>query len=168
MKYHGTHGSSEVWIEARSNVHPIRGHADGLTVEADLDVSGGQLNLRHAPRARLELAVIRLESGNALQDMEMLRRIDAQKYPSIVAELVSVCEGRTPGTYDLDADLTLHGVTRRLPVQARWDSRGKGLSIECEFELDVRGFDVTPPPRLFGMEVYPVVGVKVRLMLEPA
>jgi hypothetical protein len=61
---------SQVWIEARSSLHPIHGQGTGIQGEAELEVTDGQIDLSVPPRGRIEFPVERLSSGNALQDME--------------------------------------------------------------------------------------------------
>src|SRR5215211_127529 len=84
---------SRVWIDARSSLHPIHSESTGLEgfIDADLADSGGVDPARDVPgrlvRGRLTLPLRRLSSGNPLYDREMLRRVDARRHPSIVAEL---------------------------------------------------------------------------------
>ena len=67
---------SKVWIDARSSLHPIHSETGGLEgwFQAEL-LGGGRLNPTVTPRARLELPVERLSSGNPLYDREMRRRV---------------------------------------------------------------------------------------------
>jgi polyisoprenoid-binding protein YceI len=157
---------SQVWIEARSSLHPIHGEGTGIQGEAELEVNDGKIDLGAPPKARIELPVERLRSGNALQDMEMRRRIEAQKYPTIIGELVKATALSQPNRYRLQGDLTFHGITRRLEadVMAIVDEQ-EVLSVEGEYVLDVRGFGVTPP-RILGLQVYPEVKVRVRAVAE--
>jgi polyisoprenoid-binding protein YceI len=157
---------SQVWIEARSSLHPIHGEGTGLQGEAELQETDGKIDLSVLPKARIELPVERLRSGNALQDMEMRRRIEAQKYPTIIGELVKATALSQPNRYRLQGDLTFHGITRRLEadVTATFDGQGV-LLVEGEYVLDVRGFGVTPP-RILGLQVYPEVKVRFRVVAE--
>lgn len=157
---------SQLWIEARSSLHPIHGEGIGIEGEADLEVDDGRIALSAVPKARIGLPVERLRSGNALQDMEMRRRIEAQKYPAIVGELVKATALSRPGRYRLQGDLTFHGITRRLEADVMATLSGQGvLVVEGEYILDVRGFGVTPP-RILGLQVYPEVKVRFRVVAE--
>ena len=75
---------SRVWIEARSNVHPIHTEADGLEGWLDLDIGDGTINVDQPLLGHLEFPVENLKSGNAFEDRELQRRIDARRYPTIV------------------------------------------------------------------------------------
>jgi polyisoprenoid-binding protein YceI len=157
---------SQLWIEARSSLHPIHGEGTGIQGEAELEVSDGKIDLSAPLKARIELPVERLRSGNALQDMEMRRRIEAQKYPTIIGELVKATALSQPNRYRLQGDLTFHGITRRLEadVGATLDGQ-RVLRVEGEYVLDVRSFGVTPP-RILGLQVYPEVKVRFRVVAE--
>ena len=78
---------SRVWIDARSNVHPIHTEADGLEGWVELDIDDGTVNVDQTPRGHLEYPVENLKSGNALEDRELRRRIDTRRYPTITGEL---------------------------------------------------------------------------------
>jgi len=157
---------SHVWIEARSSLHPIHGQGTGIRGEAELEVTDGQIDLSVPPRGRIEFPVERLSSGNTLQDMEMRRRVEARKYPTITCELVKVTALSEPNRYRVQFDLTFHGIARRLEadVAATLDPQGV-LVLEGECVLDVRGFGVTPP-RILGLQVYPEVKVRARVVAE--
>jgi polyisoprenoid-binding protein YceI len=157
---------SQIWIEARSSLHPIHGEGTGIQGEAELEVTDGKIDLTVPPKARIELPVEQLRSGNALQDMEMRRRIEAQKYPTIIGELVKATALSQDNRYRLEGDLTFHGITRRLEadVMANVDKEGV-LLVEGEYVLDVRGFAVTPP-RILGFQVYPEIKVRLRVVAE--
>jgi hypothetical protein len=157
---------SQVWIEARSSLHPIHGEGTGIQGEAELEVNDGQIDLSVPPRGRIEFPVERLSSGSALQDMEMCRRVEARKYPTIIGELVKATVLSQPNRYRLQGDLTFHGITRRLEADVMATLDGQGiLSVEGEYVLDVRGFGITPP-RILGLQVYPEVKVRLRVVAE--
>jgi polyisoprenoid-binding protein YceI len=157
---------SRIWIEARSSLHPIHGEGTGIQGGAELEVTDGKIDLSVPLKARIEFPVEQLHSGNALQDMEMRRRIEAQKYPTIVGELVKPTALSQPNRYRLEGDLTFHGITRRLQADVTATLDGQGvLLMEGEYVLDVRGFGVTPP-RILGFQVYPEVKVRFRVTAE--
>ncbi|GIG56282.1 hypothetical protein Lfu02_06540 [Longispora fulva] len=153
---------SRVWIDARTSVHPIHGEADGVTGALDLEVDGGTVLLEPRPTGRLRLAVGRLRSGNRLYDGELLRRVDARRYPEITAEVREVTA--TAGGYRVRGDLTFHGVTRTvdgevLVVFPDPDT----VEITGERAFDVRDFGIDPP-RILMLRVHPDVTVRVRLL----
>lgn len=157
---------SQLWIDAKSSLHPIHGQAVGLEGEVEVKVDDGRLDLSVPPRGRVELPVERLTSGNALLDHEMRRRIEARKFPTITAEVLGMTASEQPNRYHLQGDLTFHGLTRRVAAEVTATLDGdRSLIVEGEYLLDVRGFGVVPP-RILGLQVYPEVKVRLRLVAQ--
>ena len=142
-------GRSQVWIEASSSLHPIHGEASGLEGTIEAEISDGKLDLSESPKIRIELPVDKLKSGKALEDAEMMRRIDARKFPTIRGEVREIREA-PGGGYHMTGDLTFHGVTR---------------PVEGEQTFDIRDFGVQPP-KILMLKVHPDVKVRVRLVAE--
>ena len=104
---------SQMWIEARSNVHPI--HTSTYGVGGHLDVvvgSDGRVDVAANPSGELSLAVDRLRSGNRLEDRELHRRIDSGRFPNIVGVLKTMEASGVHGTYKVGGDITFRGVSR--------------------------------------------------------
>src|SRR5918996_864283 len=78
---------SQVWIEAKSSLHPIHGEGRGLSGSVEAEVVDGRLNLDGTPQIQLELPVEALKSGKAVEDAEMMRRVDARRYPTIRGDI---------------------------------------------------------------------------------
>ena len=158
---------SRIDIEAKSSLHPIHGSATGVEGHIEVEIGPDGIDLSVTPKAHIELPVERLSSGSALQDMEMRRRVEAKKYPVIVAEPAEVKPLDPPGRYRVWGDLTFHGVTRRIPADVTAALDGARLTVEGGCAMDVRAFNVTPP-RLLGLQVHPDVKVRIRLVAERA
>jgi polyisoprenoid-binding protein YceI len=157
---------SRVWTESRSSVHPIHGEADGLHGEMDVRLLDGRLDLSVPPRIRLELDVERLKSGNALYDGEMLRRIAARRFPTIVGEVTEMRELDSSNRYQVAGALSFHGVTRPEDGEITVEiNDGRTLVIDGEQTFDVREFDVEPP-KLLMLKVHPDVTVRVHLVAD--
>jgi polyisoprenoid-binding protein YceI len=157
---------SRVWTESRSSVHPIHGEADGLQGEMDLQLLDGRLDLSVPPRIRLELDVERLKSGNALYDGEMLRRIAARRFPTIVGQVTEMREIDSSDRYRVAGELKFHGVTRLEDGEVTVEvNDGRTLVIEGEQTFDVRDFDIEPP-KLLMLKVHPDVTVRVHVVAE--
>lgn len=153
-------------MEADSNVHPIHGEASGLEGEIVAEVADGRLDLSSPPTMRIELPISQLQSGNALQDKEMLRRLDARRYPKITGEATDVTQQGDGTRYRVKGDLTFHGVTRSVEGEvdlALPDERT--LVLEGAQTFDIRDFDVAPP-KILMFRVHPQVRVRVRVVSQ--
>jgi polyisoprenoid-binding protein YceI len=154
---------SEVFVEARSNVHPIEIRTQGLSGTIEVDVDAGKLQLSPAPRAAMEIAADLLRSGIELYDKEIHRMIEVRKYRAIKGELRETSE-ITPGRYKLTGTLQLHGVTRDIDgeVTVRVSDDGATLEIEGTKTLDMRDFNLDPP-KILMLEVQPEVAVRAKI-----
>lgn len=155
---------SQVWIEAQSSLHPIHGAANGLAGSIQAEVADGRLDLSGPVDIRIELPVDRLASGKALEDTEMMRRIDARRYPTIRGQVSNVKE--VDGRYRMIGDLTFHGVTREVDGDVSMSADNGSLVFEGEQIFDVRDFGVQPP-NILMLKVHPDVKVRVRVVAEP-
>jgi polyisoprenoid-binding protein YceI len=154
---------SEIYVEARSNVHPIEIRTQGLAGTIEVDVDAGTLRLSPAPRATLEISADLLRSGIELYDKEIHRMIEVRKYRAIKGELRETHE-ITPGRYRLTGSLQLHGVTRDIDgeVTVRIGDDGATLDIEGTKTLDMRDFNLDPP-KILMLEVQPDVAVRAKI-----
>jgi polyisoprenoid-binding protein YceI len=155
---------STVWIEARSNVHPIETATNGLEGYVDLELEpSGSVDLTAAPVGRLSLAVDRLKSGNRLEDREMRKRIDARRFPRIDGVLHTMAPNGSEGSYRISGDVTFRGVTRPHEDAMRVelvDPRTIRLAGSSRF--DIREFGMQPPKVLL-LKVEPEVEVRVEI-----
>ncbi|MGH9038796.1 MAG: YceI family protein [Acidimicrobiia bacterium] len=157
---------SQVWIEAKSSLHPIHGEGTGLSGSIEAEVVDGRLSLNGTPQIRIELPVEALKSGKAIEDSEMLRRVDARRYPTIRGVVTEVKES-SPGLYSMLGDITFHGVTRVVEGEvsiSQPDGHGT-LAFEGEQIFDIREFGVQPP-KILMFKVHPDVKVRVRVVAQ--
>jgi len=155
---------SELWAEARSNIHPVQVHTSGLEGVLEAEIEGDQPRL--GPPTYVEVDTERLRSGNGLVDGELQRRLDSRKFPRIRGELTGSVPGNGAGTSRLTGQLTLHGVTRSLEVEVtvrKLDPRT--LEIEGGRAIDMRDFGL-PPPSFLMFKMQPDVQVRARLVAE--
>jgi DNA-binding PadR family transcriptional regulator len=163
-RFHIVAERSVVMIEVRSTVGPLSFGAIGVTGSVSAAVVDGVLDTGASPSGRLVVDVSGLSSGNSLYDAELLRRIDARRFPSANVELRE-CATSGPGPrYRLKGELTFHGVTRpaqgTVSVEAVSDRR---LVITGEQVFDIRDFAI-PSPTMLMLRIYP--DVRVRLHAE--
>ena len=170
--------SSNIVVEARSNVGPIAFSTTALSGWVEVHLRDGLVQEEPAPVARLEVQVSSLSSGNGLYDGELLRKVDARRFPTATLELRSLSRMGDGNCYQLAGDATVHGVSRRLvgivtatavdqqPL-ARPGTRAarRRLSVTGEYVLDIRHFNMdTPKMPLF--KLYPDVRLHLRLEAE--
>ena len=152
---------SVVTIEARSSVGPIQWEATGAEGWVEAELVDGAIDTSLAPSARLELAVRNLQSGNTLYDAELMRRIDARRFPSTVVVLTQAAG--VDDRYQIAGDVTFHGVTRPVSgsVVAHVEPSGE-LRVTGEQTFDIRDFRI-PSPTILMLKIFPDVRVRLRL-----
>jgi polyisoprenoid-binding protein YceI len=157
---------SRVWIEARSNVHPIRTEATGLDGWLDLDIGDGTISVDQPLSGHLEFPVDNLKSGNGLEDRELQRRIDVRRYPTIVGDLKSMKQTDEPSRYIVGGDLTFRGTSRSYEDEMTVElPNDRTISMSGESVFDIRDFGMDPP-RILMLKVQPEVTVRVEIVAE--
>lgn len=154
---------SAILVEVRSTVGPLSFGATGLCGHLRAAVSQGNVLAEAATEGRLTMDISALRSGNPLFDAELLRRIDARRFPTVKAE-VRRCLPYGNGRCRLEADLTVHGLTRSVQgtVQIAPARPGR-LVISGEQTLDIRDYAI-PSPTVLMLRIYP--DFRVRLHVE--
>jgi DNA-binding PadR family transcriptional regulator len=155
---------SVVLIEVRSTVGPISFGVLGLTGHIEATVSGGTVHVDSQPTAHVDIAVDGLRSGNSLYDAELLRRIDARRFPVASIDLGECMTSGADNRYRLGGELTFHGVTRPTQGTVNVDVIADDtLVVTGEQVFDIRDFDV-PSPTVLMLRIYP--DVRVHLHVE--
>ena len=152
-----------VMLVARSSAGPITFGTMGVEGSIAAELTAGNISTESAPRARLEVPVGQFTSGNQFYDSELLRRIDARRFPAALVNLHrAVAVGQT-GRYHVAGDLTFHGVTQPLEgtVQISFPTP-ETMLVEGRQVLDMRHFDITPPG-VAMLKIYPDVRVELHL-----
>ncbi len=156
---------SYVWIDARSNIHPIHSKTNGLEGFIDFEMTPeGSVDLTSTPAGRLSLSVSRLSSGNTMEDRELRRRIDAGRYPKIEGALEQLVPSGALGTYRVGGEVIFRGVARRYDDEmtiAVLDPDTLQLAGKSRF--DIRDFGMAPP-RVLMFRVQPEVDVTVEII----
>jgi hypothetical protein len=158
---------SVVLIDVRSTVGPISFGADGLTGSIAADITDGAIRPRSHPSAHVEIAVDGLRSGNRVYDAELLRRIDARRFPTATLDLGRCLAVGSTGRYRVAGELTFHGVTRptegTVDIAVAADGR---LVVTGEQVFDIRDFAV-PSPTVLMLRIYPDVRVHLHVEAKP-
>jgi hypothetical protein len=163
-RYEFVPAQSQVWIDAKSSVHPIHSQTAGLEGFIELEVGpDARVDLSVAPKARLSLPVDRLRSGNPLEDRELKRRIDARRYPTIDGELLGIAATSDPDTYSVRGTVVFRGEKRDYESPMVIHADGHTLRLSGEAVFDVRDFGMEPP-RILMLRVEPEVTVRVEIV----
>jgi hypothetical protein len=156
---------SYVWIEARSSLHPIHSKTDGLEGFVELQIGPeGTVDLTVRPVGHLSFPVGRLSSGNRMEDREMQKRIDAQRYPTIEGVLDQMDKSGGDGSYRVSGDITFRGVAHRYQDDMTVDAvDGQTIQLAGKSRFDIRDFGMQPP-RVLMLRVEPEVDVRVEIV----
>jgi polyisoprenoid-binding protein YceI len=164
-KYRIVPQRSQVLIDARSSLHPIHSSAQGLDGFLEVDVlGGGRVNLHSPASAKLSFPVDALSSGNALEDRELKRRIDARRFPSIDGVLDELRESGKDDRYLARGDLTFRGVTNSYEDEITiHEVDQRTLELAGEHTFDIREFGMEPP-KILMLRVEPEVKVRIEIV----
>jgi polyisoprenoid-binding protein YceI len=156
-----------VWIEARSSLHPIHSETTGMEGYFEGDVGAdGLLDLSSPVQANLQLPIAKMSSGNGLYDREMMRRVDARRYPTITAALRQMTPGETKGSYVTEGDITFRGVTQRVSDEVALSTPDDGTVVfEGQHVFNLPDFGMEPP-KIMMLKVYPDVAIRVRIVAK--
>lgn len=166
---------SSLVVEARSNIGPIAFITTSLSGWIEAELYDGLVGEDPPPAAHLETRVTDLASGNALYDAELLRRIDARRFPTVKVDLSSCGRMGVGNCYRINGDVTMHGVTRdlsgavtatiletRRPKMNGPETLLRRIIIAGEHVLDVRHFEMAIPSMPL-LKLYPDVRLHLRL-----
>lgn len=156
---------SELAAVANSSVHPIHGSARRLAGWIEATVVDGVVDTTQPASAQLELETTALQADNVLVNREIQRRLDARRYPTVLADVHQVT-GPTGGQYGVSGKLTLRHVTHEVSGSAKVQMHDGQMQVDGELTLDLRDFQLDPP-KLLGLRVYPQVAVTVRIIATP-
>ena len=155
---------SHVWIDARSNVHPIHSSTSGLEgyVELTLDPEGA-IELTSPPAGELSLSVDRLSSGNRMEDRELHKRIDSRRSPTIEGVLEQMEPDGSDASYRVRGNITFRGVARtHEDIMVIRPVDEQTISLEGSSRFDIRDFGMQPP-RVLMLKVEPEVDIRVEI-----
>jgi polyisoprenoid-binding protein YceI len=155
---------SQVWIDARSNVHPIHSSTSGLEGYVEMTLSPeGTVDLASQPAGKLSLSVDRLSSGNRMQDRELHKRIDSRRYPTIEGILGQMVPNGSDSSYRVKGDITFRGVSRpHEDIMVIRPIDDQTISLEGSSRFDIREFGMQPPKVLI-LKVEPEVDIRVEI-----
>jgi polyisoprenoid-binding protein YceI len=155
---------SQVWIDARSNVHPIHTSTDGLEGFIDIELGpDGDVAPGTKPAGKLSLPVSRLKSNNRMEEREMHKRIEARKFPTIDGVLDTMEPTGADGSYKVSGDVTFRGVVRHHEDEMTVRPGDDGsIELAGASSFDIREFGMEAP-RVLMLKVEPEVTVRVEI-----
>ena len=159
-------GLSRIETEMTSSVHPIHATAAELNgvIEGEL-ASDGRPDFELPHRARFQIPIESIRSGNRLQDAEMQRRMDARAHPNIEVTVSKAWQldgdERSRAKFEVEA----HGRARPYEGEFTVAVEGTRVVVEGEHAFDMRDFGVDPP-RFLTLKVDPEVRVRLRIEAE--
>ena len=128
--------SREVRGYALLPADPARARADFYFSVSTLSMD--EPELRQGAGFTSEIAAEDIENTR----LRMLRLLDAEKHP--YARIHAVRAAGSPPDLVLDAELTLHGVTRTLNIPVRLTVEGGRFGVEGEADIRQTDFGITP------------------------
>jgi YceI-like protein len=157
---------SYVWIDARSNVHPIHSTTDGLEGFVDLTFSAdGSVDVAAPVAGSLSLTVDHLRSGNRMEDRELQRRIDSRRYPKIEGTLdtIAPAPSEESESYLVGGRVDFRGVSlQREDVMSIGSVDDQTIRLAGKSTFDIRQFGMEPP-RILLLKVEPEVEIRVEI-----
>jgi polyisoprenoid-binding protein YceI len=156
---------SRVTIDARSNLHPIHSETDGLTGYIDFDPEAPDQSGQEVA-GKLSLPVVRLSSGNRLEDRELQKRINAKRFPTIDGVLTGMKRVDGDGRYRVSGTIGFRDATKQVEDNMEItvvDDNSVRLTGQSTF--DIRDFGMEPP-RILMLRVEPEVVVRVDITAQ--
>jgi polyisoprenoid-binding protein YceI len=156
---------SEVAFSVRQlMVGKVRGRFTGY----DVTIVTSDDPLGSSVAATIDLASI--DTGNEQRDNHLRSAdfLEVEKYPTMTYRSTAMC--RADDSWIVDGELTLHGVTRHVPLAVEmngfgpdpWGGKRAGFSATAQINRRDFGIDITMPMDGGGV----VVGDKVSISLE--
>jgi polyisoprenoid-binding protein YceI len=77
-------------------------------------------------------------------------QVDAARFPTIELHARAEIPGNAPQNLQVEGELTLHGVRRRVEFPVVWSQNGDSLRVEGRAKLRLRDFNIEPISRGLG------------------
>ncbi|MBM3290433.1 MAG: polyisoprenoid-binding protein, partial [Candidatus Hydrogenedentes bacterium] len=117
--------------------------------------------------ATIEIKTESIDTGNEARDKHLgsADYFDVAKLPTMTFKSTA-CKKKDDDSYEIAGDLTIHGVTKAITIEAELVGIGKGLKgeqragFETSFTIDRNDFGITSMPYAIGAEV------KIQIAIE--
>lgn len=134
--------SSIISYELRHPAHDVKGTSKDLQVKIEYDTAKKQII-----NAIAQVKVSTFSSGNSNRDSHAMELIEALKYP--LAKFKSTKIVDNGNNLIIYGNLTFHGVTKNITINASKSTDTKYLSIKGNFAISLDEFQVERPKLLF-------------------
>jgi polyisoprenoid-binding protein YceI len=164
------HGRCEIQFFATSTMRDFSGGADArpFLLSRHDGASGGP----EWWSATVEVAVAELLTGYDQRDSDMHWMLDANDFPSIVAEFPHIASEAYQGerldeAVPLEFRLTIRDVTRPMSAKiSHWVRSGDRASFDAEFDVSASSFELKVPTLLGLLRVGDTITVRAHVELE--
>ncbi len=150
-------GETKVVFASRAAIESFEGKTNRMEGRLVLDPS----NLGDSVTVHLEVDLASLDTGIAKRNQHMRENhLETAKYPKAVFDGAALrgpagakLEPGKPASFDVEGTFTLHGVSRRLRIQAEVTYRPGGgggtLAFKTEFPVALADYNISRPQFLF-------------------
>lgn len=119
-------------------------------ISGTIDIPGFPGDLASGASASILIDAKSLSTGHKGRDKHMHENVlESEKYPEIKLAVKKIVAESAAYSYQVTADLTLHGVTKTLTFKCaalEYKDGGKdALSISGKVKIDMTGWGITPP-----------------------
>lgn len=143
-------------LTVRATGHQVEGHV--ISFQADIDFPHREA---FPESALIRFGTDRLTTDHEERDAEMLKWLEAEKYPEVVFEL-DYWEG-TGSTRVAYGSLTLHGVTRGIEIPITVSTQGSLITLTGDTEINTKDYRLPRIRQAVVMAVSPTVEISFTL-----
>ena len=148
---------SRIWAEVRATLQTLEVQANDFQGTFQIGIADGGIAAGVAPEGSFELDVRMLHGPNRLFDVDLMKFLEARKYPTISGSPREIVP--SGGAYRVRGDLQMHG--EKAPVEGtvsvlEWGERE--LRLRGEMEVKLETFRLKPR-RLLMLKVDPTLRI---------
>jgi polyisoprenoid-binding protein YceI len=156
--------------QTESGYAEFTGDTPMFSFEGSSDSLSGSVNVTDST-VQFKLPVKTLDTGNNKRDRDMMRTLEAGKYPE------ATFEGKITSSFNRDkldeqevtvkGTFTIHGVSQSLKILGTMQFEGDQLKITASWEQKLTDYNMEPPSVLF-YSMDDQIAVRVEASLYPA
>ena len=153
--------SGTLWFDGKSTLGEFKGTTSSVTGE----MTGGHLT---DVKGWVEAAVNTLKTDNDRRDRDLNKSMESEKYSAIRFDLDAVRPGWERGDsagVQLDGRFTIHGVTRRVAIEALVYFGGGGITIAGQVPMNLKDYQIGGLSKFLGiLKMNPAIVVHLDLV----